>query len=187
EKSGFFNSFQAELDAANVETVHPSPTSHRGLEEPGVPISNINRSASVSLDPKSADTAQPRRIAAIDVGTNSIRLTVAEIANDGRYRILDDEKETTRLGRGLETTGEMAPEAMARSAQAIARMKKIADGYNVDVLRAVGTCAIREAANRDEFLTLVERQAGLSVEPIVAEAEAYLAHTSVAKAFDLRG
>jgi exopolyphosphatase/guanosine-5'-triphosphate,3'-diphosphate pyrophosphatase len=187
EKSGFFSSFQAELDSANAETVHPLPTSHAGQEQPGVAISNINRSASVSLDPKSAEAAQPRRIAAIDVGTNSIRLTVAEIANDGRYRILDDEKETTRLGRGLETTGEMAPEAMERSAQAIARMKKIADGYNVDVLRAVGTCAIREAANRDEFLTLVERQAGLSVEPIVAEAEAYLAHTSVAKAFDLRG
>src|SRR5262249_10121994 len=73
-----------------------------------------------------------------------------------------------------------------RSAEAITRMKKIAEGYNVDMLRAIGTCAIREAANRDDFLALVERQAGLVVEPIVAEAEAYLAHLSVAKAFDLR-
>src|SRR5262249_26973181 len=98
----------------------------------------------------------------------------------------DDEKETTRLGRGLEATGEMAPDAMERSAQAIARMKKIAEGYHVDVLRAIGTCAIREAANRDEFLLLVDRQAELVIEPIVAEVEGYLAHVSVANAFDLR-
>src|SRR5262249_31492227 len=85
-----------------------------------------------------------------------------------------------------ETTDEMDADAMARSAQAIARMKKIAEGYSAEELRAIGTCAIREAANRDDFLALVERTAGLIVEPIVAEAEGYLAHVSVANAFDLR-
>ena len=53
-----------------------------------------------------------RRIAAIDVGTNSIRLIVAEPGADGNYRVLDDEKVTARLGQGLHTTGSMSADAM---------------------------------------------------------------------------
>ena len=190
----FFGSFEREIDSLAPQEFEPRMPGHRdqpilshdGEAKTGESTIGTNRSSILSQDAKGPESAQTRRIAAIDVGTNSIRLTVAEVSSDGRYRILDDEKETTRLGRGLEATGEMTHEAMDRSAQAIARMKKIADGYNVNILRAIGTCAIREAANRDEFLALVERQAGLVVEPIVAEAEAYLAHTSVAHAFDLR-
>jgi exopolyphosphatase / guanosine-5'-triphosphate,3'-diphosphate pyrophosphatase len=140
----------------------------------------------VSATPERPADPAARRIAAIDVGTNSIRLTVAEVTPDGRHRILDDEKETTRLGRGLATTGQMTTEAMERSVEALARMRRIAEGYGVVALRAVGTCAIREAANRDEFLALAESRAGVTVEPIVAEAEAQLAHASAANAFDLR-
>jgi exopolyphosphatase/guanosine-5'-triphosphate,3'-diphosphate pyrophosphatase len=127
------------------------------------------------------------RFAAIDVGTNSIRLTVAEVGSNGRYRILDDEKETTRLGQGLASDRAMRPEAMEKSALAIARMKKIAEGYGVEALRAIGTCAIREAENRDAFLDMVHSQAGLAIEPIDAEMEAEFAHLSVANAFDLHG
>jgi exopolyphosphatase/guanosine-5'-triphosphate,3'-diphosphate pyrophosphatase len=127
-----------------------------------------------------------RRIGAIDVGTNSIRLIVAEAGADGNYRVLDDEKVTARLGQGLQATGRMAPEAMARAAQAIERMKSIADGFSVEMLRVIGTCAVREAANRDELLDLVRQHAGLLVEPIEAEEEAHLAHLSVGHAFDLR-
>lgn len=127
-----------------------------------------------------------RRVAAIDVGTNSIRLIVAEAGADGTYRVLDDEKETTRLGRGLAQTGRIAPEAMEQAVQALARMKRIADGFGVEVLRAIGTCAVREAANQDEFLALARERAGLAVEPATAAEEAQLAHLSVAHAFDLR-
>jgi exopolyphosphatase / guanosine-5'-triphosphate,3'-diphosphate pyrophosphatase len=194
-REDFSNDMARELGREQGQALASS--SHRGVDQrevvlsPGTamgdgPARTVQRSTILSEDARISAHSQTRRIAAIDVGTNSIRLTVAEVSSDGRYRILDDEKETTRLGRGLEATGEMAPDAMERSAQSIARMKKIADGYNVDVLRAIGTCALREAANRDDFLALVERQAGLVIEPIVAEAEAYLAHVSVANAFDLR-
>jgi exopolyphosphatase/guanosine-5'-triphosphate,3'-diphosphate pyrophosphatase len=126
-----------------------------------------------------------RRIAAIDVGTNSIRLIVAEASPDGSYRVLDDEKETTRLGQGLETTGLLQPGAMEQSVLALARMKSIADGFGVEVMRAIGTCAVREAGNREQFLAMVRDRAGLNVEPISAHEEAHLAHLSVAQAFDL--
>lgn len=125
------------------------------------------------------------RIAAIDVGTNSIRLIVADVDPDGGYRVVDDEKEITRLGQGLDATGRLGREAMEKSALVIARMRGIADGYGVERVRAIGTAAVREAANRNEFLALVKERAGVDVEPISAEDEARLAFISVAHAFDI--
>src|SRR5262249_16835787 len=101
-------------------------------------------------------------------------------------RVLDDEKETARLGQGLQATGAIAPEAMERAAQAIARMSSIARGLGVERLRAIGTCAVRDATNRDEFIALVRQRADLTIEPIDPAEEAAFAHLSVAQAFDLR-
>src|SRR5262245_39198345 len=141
--------------------------------------------ASAASSPSPA-SASGRRIAAIDVGTNSIRLIVAEPSTDGNYRVLDDEKVTARLGQGLQETGSMSADAMDRAAEAIARMKNIAEGFGVQKLRAIGTCAVREANNQAEFLNLVQARAGVTIEPIDAAEEAHLAHTSVGQAFDLR-
>src|SRR5688572_33022889 len=114
-----------------------------------------------------------QRIGAIDVGTNSIRLIVAEAAGDGGYRILDDEKETTRLGQGLAQTGQIDAHVMERAAQTIGRMKSIAEGFNVERLRVIGTCAVREAANRKDFIALVRERTGVSIETITAAEEAH--------------
>lgn len=141
-------------------------------------------SAPERITPASGDA--PTRIAAIDVGTNSIRLIVAEAGPDGAYRVLDDEKEVARLGRGLDRTGRIDERAMEQAAFAVARMKRIAEGYGVRAVRAVATCAAREAANGDELLRLVRRWAGLEVRVISAREEALLAFESVSRAFDLR-
>jgi exopolyphosphatase/guanosine-5'-triphosphate,3'-diphosphate pyrophosphatase len=134
----------------------------------------------------SGSSAASRRIAAIDVGTNSIRLIIAEASPDGSYRILDDEKETARLGQGMEKTGQISVRRMEQSLLTLARMKSITDGFGVEAVRAIGTSAVREASNREEFLRLARERAGLNVEPITAEEEADLAHLSVAHAFDLQ-
>lgn len=84
-----------------------------------------------------------RRIAAIDVGSNSIRLIVAEYDHHGAYKVIDDEKILTRLGRGLNDTGELDAVSLDRSIETIKRFKKIADGYSVNALRAVATSAVR--------------------------------------------
>lgn len=127
----------------------------------------------------------PRRLAAIDVGTNSLRLIVVEAMPDGSYRLIDDEKGITRLGRGLDETNQLHPESMELSALTIARMKGIAEGYGVEALRVVGTAACREASNTDEFVALVKARAGVDLEVISAEEEARLAYMSVDYAFDL--
>ena len=127
------------------------------------------------------------RLAAIDIGTNSIRLIVAEALRDGAYRILDEEKETARLGRELASTGRLHPEAIERSIEALGRMKQIAEGFQVSELKVIGTCAVREATDGPEFCRRVKEQVGLDVEVISGEREAELAFFSVARAFDLKG
>ncbi|MFN7020369.1 MAG: CHAD domain-containing protein [Phycisphaerales bacterium] len=126
-----------------------------------------------------------RRLAAIDVGTNSTRLIIAE-ASSGGYRVLDDEKEITRLGRGVDSNRVLAPDAIAYTAATVARMCEIARGYSVDLIKVVATAAARDAANGAELVDAIRRSSGLDVEIISAEQEAMLAYRSAANAFDLR-
>lgn len=127
------------------------------------------------------------RLAAIDIGTNSIRLIVAEAQRGSQYRVLDDEKETTRLGAELSSTGRLPPAAVEQSLEALRRMKQIVDGYQVNQLRVIGTCALREAADGPEFCRRARDEIGLEIEVISAKTEAHLAFLSVCRSFDLRG
>lgn len=128
-----------------------------------------------------------RRLAAIDVGTNTIRLLVAEARPDGSYRTIDDEREAARLGRGLVATGTLSEESMERTVRAVARMKSIAEGYGAHTIRVIGTSAVREAANRETLIALLRDRAGVDLHVIEPEEEARLAFLSVSHAFDLRG
>jgi exopolyphosphatase/guanosine-5'-triphosphate,3'-diphosphate pyrophosphatase len=127
------------------------------------------------------------RLAAIDIGTNSIRLIVAEPLRGGNYRILDEEKETARLGAQLGKTGRLSPATIERSLSALRRMKQIAEGFQATELKTIATCAVREAANGREFCDRVREELGLEVEVIGPQQEALLAFASVQRAFDLSG
>lgn len=132
-------------------------------------------------------TGERPRLAAIDVGTNSIRLVVAEVEPDGGYRVLDEERSMTRLGSGLDKSGALSREAMLRSVEALAKMKAIADGFRVGQLRAIATSAVREASNGSEFRAEVKRRCGVNVEVISAAEEGRLAMHSAARHFALDG
>jgi exopolyphosphatase/guanosine-5'-triphosphate,3'-diphosphate pyrophosphatase len=127
------------------------------------------------------------RLAAIDIGTNSIRCVVAEVEPTGSYHVLDEEREMTRLGHDLFKRGRLAVEPMERSHAALTKMKAIADGFQVDELRAVATSAVREASNGRAFCREVRRRCGLAIEVISPEEEAQLALLSALRAFDLAG
>lgn len=128
----------------------------------------------------------PNRMAAIDVGSNSLRLIIAELEDDGSYRVLDDEKEITRLGAGLAQTGRISKEAIERSVDTVKRMRDIATGYGVSAVRAVGTAVARDAENAGDLHRALLIGAGVELEIISPEREAQLAFRSVAAAFDLR-
>ena len=127
------------------------------------------------------------RLAAIDVGTNTIRLVVAEVEPGGGYRVLDDEREMTRLGQGMGASGRIARGPFERSLDALCRMRQIADGFGVQELRVVATSAIREAANGLEFRREARRRCRLRLEVISTEEEAQLAFKSVNRLFQLGG
>ena len=134
-----------------------------------------------------APAPQPERprLAAIDVGTNTIRLIVAEVDLDGTYRILDEEREPTRLGQGLGDTGRLSAESVERALAAIGKMKAIADGFEVKELRAVATSAVREAANGRAFCREAQRRHKVKIEIVSGDDEAHLAFRSAARHFNL--
>ncbi len=129
----------------------------------------------------------PSRLAAIDVGSNSLRLVVAQVERDGTYRILDEEREMTRLSEGLDLTGSLSEQAIERSLQALGKMKAIADGFQVRQLRAIATSAVREASNGQSFRDEALRRLQIPIEVITADDEARFAFRSAARHFKLDG
>lgn len=154
---------------------------------PRVAANGALRVVTPPLDAAANADSHPHRIAAIDVGSNSVRMVVAETDPQSRFRVIEDVRETTRLAGGMFRTGRLSPDAMDHALEALRKMRDTAEQHHVDHVRAVGTCAIREARNASQFLRRVEREAGIRIRPISAEYEARLAFSSVANAFDLNG
>ncbi|MEO1534948.1 MAG: Ppx/GppA phosphatase family protein [Planctomycetota bacterium] len=134
----------------------------------------------------SSTAGRVARLAAVDVGTNSIRLIIVDVAAAGTYRIIDDEKIITRLGRGSAIHGTLEDDAIEESVEAIAKLVLIARSNSVDRLRLIATAAVRDAKNGQRVVELVESRTGETLEVISAETEATLAYRSVAAAFDLK-
>src|SRR5438128_10939206 len=139
--------------------------------------------AAASAGPAAAPA--PRRLAAVDIGTNSMRLVIAEVQPDGSYRVLDQDREMTRLGRGLYSSGRIGDGPMEQSLQTLGRMKAIAEGFDVAELRAIATSAVREATNGRDFVREAWRRCRVRIEIVPAEEEARLAFRSVSRHYDL--
>ncbi|OMC09931.1 exopolyphosphatase [Mycolicibacterium fortuitum] len=108
------------------------------------------------------------RVGAIDCGTNSIRLLIADVV-DGRLRDVHREMRIVRLGQGVDATGEFAPEALARTEAALADYVALMAEHSVTAVRMVATSAARDAGNRDEFFAMTARLLGKVVPGSVAE------------------
>src|SRR3990172_9774027 len=114
--------------------------------------------------------------AVIDVGSNAIRLQVARIQGSGPYEILCEERKPVRLGERVFLTGKLDNAAVLRAIEALKHLKEVTAVYQVELLRAVATSAVREASNADEFLRQVEQSTGLQLEVISGREEARLIH-----------
>jgi exopolyphosphatase/guanosine-5'-triphosphate,3'-diphosphate pyrophosphatase len=108
------------------------------------------------------------RVAAIDCGTNSIRLLIADAAS-GHLHDLHRELRIVRLGQGVDATGQFAPEALARTRSALADYVALLTRYEVSTVRMVATSATRDASNRDEFFTMTAQVLACAVPGAVAE------------------
>jgi len=126
------------------------------------------------------------RRAVIDVGTNSVKLLIADV--DGcRVEPLVEQSEQTRLGQGFYETHQLQPEPIARTAQAVAAFAGMARRTQVKAVRVIGTSAARDAKNKRELTAALEEASGLSLEIILGEQEAELVFRGVATDPKLQG
>jgi exopolyphosphatase/guanosine-5'-triphosphate,3'-diphosphate pyrophosphatase len=117
------------------------------------------------------------RVAAIDVGTNTVLLTVAERRGDALVPVVE-RAEITRLGRGVDRTGRLEPAAIADTVAVLARYAAEARSLGADRIACVATSAARDAGNGEEFFAAARRAADLAPEVISGEEEARLVHRS---------
>ena len=122
------------------------------------------------------------RIAAIDVGTNSVHMIICRIRPDFSFEVIDREKDMIRLGAGgLE--GRTLPETtVAVALQTLAKFRRLAESHAVDEIIAAATSAVREARNGADFIAAVRRDVGLRVRVISGTEEARLIHLAAAYA-----
>lgn len=113
------------------------------------------------------------RVAGIDIGTNTVRLIIADVKNEKIDRIIYQNRKITRLGENFINTKYLSKEAILRTVLALQQFKEIMDTFFVNKYYAVATSAVREAENGDEFLPLCE-EINLKVDVIDGEKEAKL-------------
>ena len=118
------------------------------------------------------------RVAAIDCGTNSIRLLIAEVdVEAGTLVDLERVMEVVRLGQGVDATGRLAPEALERTFAACDRYAAVIARCDVERIRFVATSASRDAENRDDFVAGVLARIGVEPEVVTGDEEARLSFT----------
>jgi exopolyphosphatase/guanosine-5'-triphosphate,3'-diphosphate pyrophosphatase len=125
------------------------------------------------------------KIAAIDIGTNSIHMIVVAVRPDLTFDVIDREKEMVRLGAGGLDGRALTPAAMEAGLQVLARFRRLADSYGVDDIIAGATSATREAENGGDFLAAIAERTGIRARVISGPEEARLIHLAAGYGIDL--
>ena len=117
--------------------------------------------------------------AVIDLGSNSVRMSVNALEKDGSYKLLQKLRATVRLSEGMTNDNFLKEEAMSRVIDAIVDFVNIAKDYKCASIAAVATAALRRAANKELFLSRVKEKAQIQFEIISGEQEAYYSYLAV--------
>jgi exopolyphosphatase/guanosine-5'-triphosphate,3'-diphosphate pyrophosphatase len=126
------------------------------------------------------------KIAAIDVGSNAMRMVVGEVDEAWRMTVLENIRLPVRLGQDAFSKGYLEKPTIQQTEDAFLRFKHMAENYNVQKLRAVATSAARESSNSDLLIDRVFRASGIELELISGEEEARLIHQAVVHALNLK-
>ncbi len=126
------------------------------------------------------------RISAINVGSNAMRMVVGEVDESWRVSVVENIRLPVRLGQDVFSKGYLQEKTLQQTEEAFLHFRHVADGFNVQRLRAVATSAAREAANRDLLVDRIFRASGIEIEIISGEDEARLIHAGVAHVLDLK-
>ena len=126
------------------------------------------------------------RLAAIDIGTNSVHMIVARVRPDLSFEIIDREKEMVRLGAGGLDGRRLTETAMDAALQALAKFHRLAQSHSVDEILAAATSATREAENGPAFLQAIQRETGIRPRVISGTEEARLIHLAAVYGVDVK-
>ena len=118
-------------------------------------------------------------IAAIDIGSNALRLAIAALDSDGRYQIVHSAREAVRLGQDVFSGGAISEGTLTRALDALGRFREQIDRHRATPIKAAATSAVREATNAETLLRRAQRTHGIRIEIIGPEEEARLVHLAV--------
>jgi exopolyphosphatase / guanosine-5'-triphosphate,3'-diphosphate pyrophosphatase len=127
------------------------------------------------------------RIAAIDIGTNSIHMIVVQVRPDLSFEVIDREKDMVRLGAGGLDGRNLTQPAMAAALQTLSKFRRLAESHKVDEIVAAATSATREAENGGDFIAEVDRETGIRIRVISGTEEARLIHLAAGYGVDIGG
>ncbi len=119
------------------------------------------------------------RLAAIDIGTNSTKMTVADVSAGGLLSVVSEASDVTRLGEGVDQFRRLGDVPMARTLEAIVRFAEAARALGAETVLGAGTSALRDAANGPDFIARVKASADVGVQIISGDREAQLAYAAV--------
>ena len=127
------------------------------------------------------------RLAAIDIGTNSVHMIVVQVHADLSFEVIDREKEMVRLGAGGLDGRALTDESMGAALQVLSKFKRLAESHQVEQIVAVATSATREAENGGAFLKAIAHQTGIRPHVISGTEEARLIHLAAAYGVGISG
>lgn len=125
------------------------------------------------------------KIAIIDLGSNSVRMIIMKVYENGSYKMIDQAKEMVRLSEGMAADGLLRPAAVQRTLEALKLFRRFIEYYNVENTIAVATAGVRNAANGGEFIEKVKAETGFEFDVIPGEMEAYFDYLGVVNTIDI--
>ena len=126
------------------------------------------------------------KIASIDVGSNAMRILIAEVAANGTLKPLIRKREAVRLGKDVFATKRISAQNIKASIEVFKGFRALCERHKVLVVRAVGTSALREAKNSTAFVEAIQARTGIRVEIITGVEEARLIQLAVAHSVNLK-
>lgn len=125
-------------------------------------------------------------VGVIDIGSNTVRLVLTQVRQDLTFTIIDDIKESVRLGEGFQETGALKEDRMEKAIQTLAMFKNLCTMNNVSKVIATATAAVRKASNQQEFLKRVKEEVGIVLQVLSGEEEAYYDYVGVVNSLDVK-
>ena len=125
------------------------------------------------------------RIAIIDLGSNTARLLIVDMFTEGHFMVVDELKESVRLGQDMDRDGFLKPQRIAETIKTLKMFKRLCDASGVERIIAVGTAAVRRAKNQRSFLDEIQVSCNITIRVLSEEEEALLVYRGVINSMDI--